>query len=30
MLKYDEVPAYEWQFPWLVPRIYFEALSKLA
>lgn len=27
---YDEVGACERQFPWLVPRVYFEALSKFA
>lgn len=25
----DQVGTCEWQFLWLVPRIYFEALSKL-
>lgn len=28
-LKYDEVGTCEWQFPWLVPWVYFEDLSKL-
>lgn len=25
----DDVGTWEWQFLWLVPRVYFEALSKL-
>lgn len=26
----DKVGTCEWQFPWPVPRVYFEALSKLS
>lgn len=29
-LKCGEAGTPEWQFPWMVSRVYFEALSKLA
>lgn len=29
-LKCGEAGAPEWQFPWMVSRVYFEVLSKLA